>query len=131
MKKKLLIILMAILPIFAYADIQKMTATSVASKSYTNGRWSEWSDWEDVNILVVINFDKERITIYSQRTQEFDIIQYYEEESDGEGGKVHEMVCVDEDGLRCHVRIRFPKTNIPQIYIDYKDFMYVYNLEQR
>lgn len=113
----------------AHASVSKLTAYSVAYKYVDDdGQWTSWSDWEDCNILVVLNPDKLRITIYSNTTQEYDIISVGDWESDGEGGEVTEYDCVDAEGLRCGVRWRIDKDGDEQMYVDYNDFCFVYNL---
>ena len=112
-----------------YASVSKLTAYSVAYKYVDdNGEWTQWTDWEDCNILVVLNLDKDRLSIYSNTTQEYDIISYDDWESDGEGGKVAGFDCVDAEGLRCRVRWRIAKDMSHQVYVDYNDFCFVYNV---
>jgi len=41
--------------------------------------WSEWEEWKPTNIYVVIDDVKNRITIYSQKHQVYDIISSADE----------------------------------------------------
>lgn len=131
--KKFLAIIVLTLASFclseAYASATKLKAYSFAFKSADeNGKWTDWTDWEECNILVVFNADKERITIYSKETQEYDMVSADDWESDGDGGKVSEIACVDGDGERCTVRWRIDKDGGQQVYVDYPTFCFVYNV---
>lgn len=131
--KKFLAIVIILLSSLAvsksYAEVTKYTAYSLAMKTADNrGNWSKWSDWESCSILIVIDFDKERLTIYSHKTQVFDIISYEDWESDGEGGRTMSLSCVDDEGLRCTLRYRQDKDGDLQLYVDYNNLMYVYNI---
>lgn len=131
MKRLLLSILLGFSAIITFAQTYKYRATELSLKTYEYGRWSKWSDWEDVNILVVINTDKDVINIYSKTTQEYDIVEYLGEEKDGDGGSQVKFLCVNADGSRCHVRIRQQSNGQRQIYVDFSDIMFVYNIENR
>jgi len=131
MKRFFLTLFFAVAVCLSFAQTYKYKATEVALKTYENGRWSKWSDWEDVNILVVINSDKDVITIYSNQTQEYDIVEYLSEEEDSDGGTQVKWLCVNEDGSRCHIRIRKQSDGQLQLYVDFSDLMFVYNIESR
>lgn len=113
-------------------DVLKWQATELAYKTTDNwGNWSDWSDWEDVSILVVINTATDRVNIYSSEPQEYDIYDYEEEEKDYEGGTSVTFHCVDANGVRCDMRIRVQADGQVQLYIDYSNIMFVYNVQSR
>lgn len=95
------------------------------------GVWSNWSEWEDSDMLVVINLDKERFTIYSTEIQEYDIYEYEGDEDDRYGGETASFKCVDSHGLRCGVRLRTQADGQLQLYIDYNDMRWVYGIVRR
>lgn len=95
------------------------------------GRWSEWSAWEDSDMLVVINEDKDRITIYSNEIQEYDIYEYDGNNKDTYGGTSASFRCVDDNGLRCGIRLRARSDGTLQLYVDYNDTMWVYGIRKR
>lgn len=133
--KKTLLLLIILFSISATitAQVYKYTTTSIAYKSLNEStqRWSDWSDWESCSMLVVININKDVVNIYSNEPQEYDIIQNLGQESDNEGGEFLTWLCVNENGNRCHIRIRLLKDNSRQIYIDFSNFMFVYNIEEK
>lgn len=113
-------------------DIIKMQATSYAYKATDDyGYWSDWTDWQDCSILVVINAANDRVNIYSNSPQEYDIYNYGEEEYDSEGGTTTTFNCIDSNGLRCDMRIRIQANQQVQLYIDYSDAMWVYNVQPK
>ncbi len=133
--KKLIVILALILgcALASHADVYKYKTSSIALRSVNSyGNWTDWSDWEDCSVLVVINTDKDLITIYSAERQEFDV---YDGGNgfvrDAGGGQTWTLRCVDVDGVRCEVRIRIQSDGQYQLYIDYSNLSYVYNIEPR
>lgn len=115
-----------------HAEVLKFNATSLAYKSQNEyGYWSDWSDWESCNILVVLNLDAERIDIYSSSAQEYDIYDYQGETYDEDGGTTMTLNCIDADGLRCEVRFRQQSDGQWQLYVDYADVMWVYNIQRK
>lgn len=113
----------------AQAEVLKLQSTSFAYK-YLNdyGYWSDWSDWEYTSVLIVINTDNDRINIYSSTPQEYDIYGYEENGYDRDGGETTTLKCIDANGLRCEIRIRIERSGNRQLYVDYNDMMWVYNI---
>lgn len=131
MKKFFALTLLLFASVFAshaYAEVLKLKAYSFSARSTDHyGNWSDWADWSDCNILVVIGEDS-RVKIYSKETQEYDIISSEEEVSDHQGGTVTEYHCIDKDGLRCSLRLRVEKNDNIQLYVDYDNLSFIYNV---
>lgn len=133
MKKFILFLLLFCFSIGITAQTYKYRATQYAYKTTNRyGVWSNWSDWQNVSILVVVSLDREKINIYSQTTQEYDIYDAGNDwVSDNEGGRTWTLKCVNADGLRCEVRLRSQRDSQLQLYVDFSDMMWVYNIEQK
>lgn len=130
--KKLLFILILIFSICAVkAQTYKYYTTCFAYKYYENYGWTDWSEWERSHMLVVISTDRNIINIYSDKIQEYDIYEYTGEENDDDGGSSFLFQCVNKDGLRCQVRLRVQSDGSKQLYVDFNDAMWVYELEER
>ena len=106
----------------------KTSGYSILKKN-ENGKWGKWSDLSLVNILVSLDTDKNRILVYSQAIQLFDIITY-QPESESESDLVYSFSCKDNDGIDCTVSIitRKKQENRKQLYITYDDYVIVYNI---
>ena len=114
------------------AQTYKFYSTDFAIKYKTDrGYWSDWSEWKSSHCLVTISLDRDVINIYSPSPQEFDVYDNRGVSEDRSGGSTLELACVDQDGLRCSIRLRVQDDNTPQLYVDYNDVMYVYCLETR
>lgn len=134
MKKFLIMLLLAVgIATTAEAQVVKYRATDVAFKFQTNdGSWSQWSDWESCSVLIVLNLNNATVQIYSKETQEFDIVDKVSDwHNDSSGGQQFEVSCVDKEGKRCNMRFRRQNDGQLQLYVDYRDFMYVYSMELR
>ncbi|RDI50455.1 hypothetical protein [Flavobacterium glaciei] len=106
----------------------KTSGFSVLEKT-EKGKWGKWSDLDLVNILVTLDTDKNRIVVYSQIIQLFEIIDYQPiEENDSD--IVYSFTCKDNEGLNCTVSIitRKKQDNRKQLYINYEDRIIVYNI---
>lgn len=90
------------------------------------------SDWENVSILVVLNFDRDKIHIYAKSESDFDIIQRL--------GSTHtndytdyEYMAVDQDGNRCTIFFRSfadkSDRHIATLSVLYRDITYFFRLQ--
>lgn len=130
----------AMLFLFAFlANIESVTAQVVkvetTSLSYRykddNLKWSKWSDFEETSVLVSIDPDKDRIIVYSKKTQVFDVLDSEGKKTDEDGDNFYSFLCRDEEGKKCRVRLAIlnSRSGRRQLYVDYDDLMYVYNLK--
>lgn len=134
MKRLLITIVLALFAVAGLSaqNVMKFKTTDFAYKFVNDyGYWTDWSDWEDCKVLIVVNFEKETIDIYSETTQEFDIYDFEEETIEDENGESMKMYCIDEDGVKCEVRIRVQSDGQEQLYVEYANIAYVYCMEER
>lgn len=128
MKKLFLLVAMLFAFFTANAQVLKFQTTEFAYRQKNDaGKWMEWTDWDESSLLVVINFEKNRVSIYSNTPQEYDIFDYDEGVEENDGSKTYTLKCIDKDGDRSNLRIRFTD-GVVQLYVDYDDFMFVYNM---
>lgn len=89
-----------------------------------------WDDWEDSHIPISINVEEGRIRIFSKDEQDYQVVKDLGKSKDDDG-ESYTMKCMDNDGLICHVRLRRQYlNNVIQLYIEYEDYRWVYNVEQ-
>ena len=93
------------------------------------GNWGKWSDLSLVNILVKLDTDKDRIIVYSEAIQVFEIVAYIPLE-ESETDSVYSFTCKDNNGEDCTLSIitRKKQDNRKQLYINYDDRIILYNI---
>ena len=106
----------------------KTTGLSVAAKG-PNGKYGDWSELKLVNILINLDTNKNRIAIYSEVIQLFEILEYLPAE-ESEINLVYPFVCKDNNGEDCTLSFitRKNQNNRKQLYIKYDDRVLVYNV---
>lgn len=106
----------------------KTSGFSVLQKDQ-KGKWGKWSDLDLVNLLVKLDTDKNRIIVYSQVIQLFEIIDYIPLE-ESESDSIYSFTCKDNNGEDCTLSIitRKKQGNRKQLYINYDNRIIVYNI---
>lgn len=115
----------------ASAQVYKFQTTgfSVLEKN-EKGKWGKWSDLQKAAIIITLDTNKNRIVIYSQEIQLYEILDYGEKE-ENDNDIIHTFQCADNDGLKFTIAIitRKSQGNRKQLYINQKDVIVVYNIE--
>lgn len=111
------------------AQVMKFRAIDSSYTIKNNNKWEEWSEWEESNVLISFDTDLQRVKIYSKETQIYDIISTSSKEDKEE--TVYEFHSVDQKGMKCRLRFTLDNSNKKnsQLYIDYYDFIFVYNIK--
>lgn len=114
-----------------FSQVFKLKSTSFASKTIINEyKWSEWSDFTESSVLITFDMTNDRITIYSNVTQVYDIAEYEGKTTDSDGDDIYSYFCVDKSGLTC--RVKWVQLNSQngrmQMYINYSDAIWIYNI---
>jgi hypothetical protein len=106
----------------------KTTGLSVSVKG-TNGKFGNWSELKPVSILVNLDPQKNRIVIYSEAIQLFEIVEYLPTEENNTD-LVYPFVCKDNNGEDCTLSFitRKNQENRKQLYIKYEDRVLAYNI---
>lgn len=95
-----------------------------------NGYWSSWSSWSDVNINITFDLTNDIIWIFSAKTQKYSVYNsdiYY----DSDGEKVLRFYFVDGDGDKGHMRLMIRPSGTSQIYIDFSNISWCYNVVRK
>lgn len=114
----------------SFGQTYKFNTSSLSVLEKTeNGNWGKWSDLQLVNILVKLDTDKNRIVVYSEAIQAFEIIDYIPLE-ESETDSVYSFTCKDNTGVNCTLSIitRKKQDNRKQLYINYEDRIILYNI---
>ncbi len=114
----------------SYSQSYKFLTTgfSVMEKDET-GKWGKWSELKDVAIVVNLDTTKNRIIIYSQEIQLFDILNY-EAKEENDTDLIYPFTCKDDDGVPFTISIitRKNQENRKQLYINQKNVILMYNI---
>lgn len=94
-----------------------------------NGNWGDWSKLENVNLLIKLDTNKNRIIVYSRDIQLYSIVQY-EEKVENEKDIIYPFTCTDGEGEPFTISIitRKNQNNRKQLYINQKEVILVYNI---
>ena len=136
MKKFILMVLFVVmtsvvLPSEVNAQVYTYRTTEYAYKQVNSyGNWGSWSDWENSDMTMVINFNTDIVTIYSPKTQRYRITEFVRNFTDSSGGKQVEFAFIDQDGDKGHMRLRIEKNGNSQVYIEFSNIMWVYNVRR-
>ena len=131
MKKFLLIVLMAVISITASAESLWFTGYSYAIKyktEYNRNNSAGWSSFQKCNVLIEFKMDDDIIIIYSNKTQIYAIYEDAGEYNDNSGGKQKGFYVLDQDYDKGMIRLRIARDGTSQIYIDFNDVGWVYNV---
>ncbi|MEY4962804.1 MAG: hypothetical protein RLZZ323_123 [Bacteroidota bacterium] len=114
----------------SYGQVYKFSTSgfSVLEKN-EKGKWGNWSDLELSKMMVSLDTNKNRIVIYSQIIQLFEIIEYVPV-TENETDIVYSFTCKDNDGVDCTLSliVRKKQDNRKQLYINYGNQIIVYNI---
>ncbi|MBW4359984.1 hypothetical protein [Flavobacterium taihuense] len=106
----------------------KTTGLSVSVKG-ENGKFGDWSELKPVSIVVNLDSKKNRIVIYSEVIQLFEIVEYLPTE-ENETDLVYPFVCKDNNGEDCTLSFitRKKQQNRKQLYVKYDNRVLAYNI---
>ncbi len=113
---------------FSQAYKFKTTGLSVSAKE-ANGKFSNWSDLKPVSIIINLDTKKNRIVIYSEAIQLFDIVEYLPTE-ENDTDLIYPFVCKDNNGEECTLSFitRKKQDNRKQLYVKYANRVLAYNI---
>lgn len=128
MKRILIIIMFGLFCLgVTQAQTQWFKATEFAVRVVNNGYWTKWSDWESVDINIKFDLSNDLIIIYSQETQIYKVLEQVKSPYDSNGTQVKFRV-IDQDYDKGFLRLRVENNGNSQIYVDYADISWVYNV---
>ena len=128
MKRILIVIMFGLFCVGAVqAQTQWFKATEFAVRVVNNGYWTKWSDWESVDINIKFDLSNDLIIIYSQETQIYKVLEQVKSPYDSNGTQVKFRV-IDQDYDKGFLRLRVENNGNSQIYVDYADISWVYNV---
>ena len=132
--KKVLVLM--ILSLFSISQLKAQNvlwfkATSFSIKyADSYGNWTKYSKWIEIDPMPVkIDLIDDIIIIYSNDQQIYLVKSCSKERRDRDGGTQIEMRVVDQDLDWGIVRLRKTREGDLQLYVDFTDIAWVYNIE--
>ena len=115
-----------------YSQVHKHRAYESSTKYFDNYKqtWTDWSSWVSVNILITIDLENERITIYNQARSHYDIVDSEGYEDKELEAYIMELKTVDQKGVQSMVRLIKYKTGLSQMYLIYNNAIIAYNVRR-
>lgn len=106
----------------------KTTALTVLEKD-TKGNWGKWSKPEPTALFVTLDYDKNKIVIYSREIQHYTIVEYLDKEVT-KTDEINSYLCKNQLGtpVKLSFFTRIDLGNKPQLYVYFKDFVFCYDI---
>lgn len=134
MKQHINIILMTLVMFFTMSNFTLKADTNDNVQYYKAYQYtqkmsyeSDFDDWTIVNIPITFNLTTDQIIIYSQRVQTYYIYKY-DTYISNEGLNAVRFYFVDQDLDKGTCRLVIRKDGTSQIYIDFSNITWVYNV---
>lgn len=128
MKKYILLLILSIFSLSSMAQsVLWFRTTDFAYRVKNYGEWSDWSDWERSSMKVKIDQSRDVIVIYSRETQIYRVTEVLDPPYDPKGEQVAFRV-IDQDLDYGRIRLRIENNGNCQIYVDFNDLSWVYNV---
>lgn len=130
MIKKLLlslIFLLTFVSISAQSYWYRANSFAMAVKYY--GEYY-WNDWESSVVKININYNTNKVYIYSPETQIYTMKYVTFNGSDGEFGRVIGIRVIDRERNNALMKLRIEYNGNSQLYIVYDNCAWVYNIER-
>jgi hypothetical protein len=106
----------------------KTTTLSVLEKD-NKGDWGKWSKPEATELYVTLDYNKNKIVIYSREIQHYTIVEYLEKEVT-KTDEINSYLCKNQLGTAVKISFftRVDLGNKPQLYVYFKDFIFCYDI---
>lgn len=128
MKKFLCVFFLMCACITAMAHTYTFRATEIAIRTKFAYGWSNWSEWQRCSVYIFINCDDGVISIESKVRQVYRILRNNGRYVDRDGCKTFSFKFIDQDDDLGTMRLRIDPSGTSQIYIDFANMMWVYNV---
>ncbi|CAM3867631.1 hypothetical protein FLCU109888_05640 [Flavobacterium cucumis] len=106
----------------------KTTALSVLEKDSKN-KWGKWSKPQKSEMYVTLDYDKNKIIIYSREIQHYTIVEYLDKEVT-KTDEINSYLCKNQLGtpVKISFMTRMDQGNKPQLYVYFKEFVFCYDI---
>ena len=123
--------LLSFVGLFASAESVWFKAYNYAIKyktEYNRNNSTGWSDVEKCDVPIEFKMNDDMIIIYSNKTQIYGIYEDAGAYNDNSGGKQQAYYVIDQDYDKGMIRLRIASDGTAQLYVDFNDVGWVYNM---
>ena len=124
MKRILIVLISIVLSISAFAEVQWYNSKSYAVKQVGYS----WSNWQACDVNIKFDTNSDNILIYSNKTQYYKVTKYHGWRYENDGSQQAYFTANDYNGGWCTIRLRIETNGNSQIYVEYSNAMWVYNV---
>lgn len=129
--KKFLVLIMFLINFPFISNAQEIIWFKATSLSYRYvndyGYWTNWSDWEKCDVRIKFELTDDVIVIYSNKNQFYKVISLVDPPYDSNGKTIKYRI-LDGDGDYGFIRLRIENNGNSQIYVDFNNVSWVYNV---
>ena len=128
--RKIFILLMLFLVSTSNANSREVCYYSnfTSYKRLVDNSWTDWTDWREYYVEIVFDIDSSTITIYDADIEKVYKIHPIYEKSEDCNSIIIKYKVVESENNCLYIRFRNQYNGVKQLYLDYKDLVYVYNL---
>lgn len=120
--KKIIILLLTLISTTACAD-KIYYSNYISQKQKVDSVWTDWTDWEESYTAIIFDYMNGYITVGDCDYKLSGTGKY---EDDNSTTVVY--LTRDANKKRVNIRLRYQNDGVKQLYIDYEDIVYCYNL---
>ena len=123
--------LLSFVGLFASAESVWFNAYNYAIKyktEYNRNNSTGWSAVEKCDVPIEFKMNDDMIIIYSNKTQIYGIYEDAGSYNDNGGGKQQAYYVIDQDYDKGMIRLRITSDGTAQLYVDFNDVSWVYNM---
>ena len=127
---KYLLFLLFLTSFSSYAQQFRFKTTSLTflEKDKKNV-WGKWSKPQKTAMMVTLDYEKNKIVIYSREIQHYKIVEYLDKEVT-KVDEINAYLCKNQYGesVKIAFMTRIDQGNKPQLYVYFKDFVFCYDI---
>ncbi len=107
----------------------KTTSLTVLERGGKFNDWGKWSEPLETQLFVTLDFDKNRIVVYSREIQHYKIIESLPKEVT-EVDEINSFLCKNQFGEQAKLSfiVRKNEKNKTQLYIYFTDIIFCYDI---
>lgn len=109
----------------------KTTSLTVLERGGRFNEWGKWSTPQETQLFVALDFDKEKIVVYSREIQHYRIVEVLPKQTT-ENDEINSYLCKNQFGEKAKVSfiVRKNEKNKTQMYIYFTDIVFCYDIEE-